>query len=79
MGTKPQKLTEELARQSSVLITMGCGETCPLVPGLRTLDWQLPDPNEQSRDTVRLIRDEIQERVKTLIRSECADCAVACL
>lgn len=72
----PQKLTEELARGVSVLVTMGCGEACPYVPGLRTIDWALRDPKGQSRDTVRAIRDEIHEKVKSLIRSECAECAV---
>ena len=76
-STKPQKLTEELARSASVLVTMGCGETCPFVPGLRTLDWALSDPKGQSRDAVRAIRDEIHERVKALLRSECAECAVS--
>ena len=74
--TRPQKLTEELARGASVLVTMGCGESCPFVPGLRTIDWALPDPKGQSLDAVRAIRDEIHERVKSLLRSECAGCAV---
>jgi arsenate reductase len=52
-GAKPQKLTDELARTASVLVTMGCGEVCPLVPGLRTLDWSLLDPKDQSLDAVR--------------------------
>lgn len=76
-SARPQKLTDELARSASVLVTMGCGEACPFVPGLRTLDWPLPDPKGQSLNTVRAIRDEIHEKVKALIRSECADCAVA--
>jgi glycerol uptake facilitator-like aquaporin len=74
-SAKPQKLTEELARGASVLVTMGCGEACPFIPGLRTLDWALPDPEGQSREAVRAIRDEIHDRVKDLLRSECADCA----
>jgi len=73
---KPQKLTEELARGASMLVTMGCGESCPFVPGLRTIDWALPDPKGQSLDAVRAIRDEIHKRVKSLLRSECADCVV---
>jgi protein-tyrosine-phosphatase len=72
---KPQKLTEELARTASVLVTMGCGEECPYVPGVRIVDWALPDPKGKPRDSVRAIRDEIHERVKSLLRSECADCA----
>jgi glycerol uptake facilitator-like aquaporin/protein-tyrosine-phosphatase len=71
----PQKLTDDLARRASVLVTMGCGEACPYVPGLRTVDWALPDPKGQSLDAVRAIRDEIHERVKSLLRSECAECA----
>jgi glycerol uptake facilitator-like aquaporin/protein-tyrosine-phosphatase len=76
-SAKPRKLTEELARGASVLVTMGCGEACPFVPGLRTLDWALPDPKGQSLDAVRAIRDEIHERVKSLLQSECAECVVS--
>lgn len=75
-SAKPQKLTEELARGASILVTMGCGEACPFVPGLRTIDWALPDPKGQSLDAVRAIRDEIHEKVKSLLRSECAGCMV---
>jgi len=74
---KPRKLTGELARTASVLVTMGCGDACPFVPGLRTVNWPLPDPKGQSRDAVRAIRDDIHERVKALIRTECADCVVS--
>lgn len=73
----PRKLTDELARTASVLVTMGCGETCPFVPGLRTLDWELLDPKGQSLDVVRSVRDEIHEMVKALIRTECADCVAS--
>lgn len=76
-SAKPQKLTDELARSASVLVTMGCGEACPYVPGLKIIDWALPDPKGQSRDAVRAIRDEIHERVKGLLRSECAECVVS--
>jgi glycerol uptake facilitator-like aquaporin/protein-tyrosine-phosphatase len=75
-ASKPQKLTEELARGACVLVTMGCGEECPFVPGLKRLDWALADPKGQSLDAVRAIRDEIHEKVKSLLRSECADCVV---
>lgn len=74
-SAKPQKLTDELSRSASVLVTMGCGEACPYVPGLKTVDWALPDPKGQSLHAVRAIRDEIHERVKNLLRSECAECA----
>ena len=62
---------------ASVLVTMGCGDACPFVPGLKTIDWLLQDPRGQSVESVRAIRDEIHEKVKSLIRSECADCCVA--
>jgi len=75
-SAKPQKLTDELARGASVLVTMGCGEACPYVPGLKTLDWALPDPKGKSLVEVRAIRDEIHERVKSLVRSDCAECVV---
>jgi glycerol uptake facilitator-like aquaporin len=71
---QPQKLTEELAQTASVLVTMGCGEACPFVPGLRTVDWALPDPKGQSLQAIRAIRDEIHEIVKTLLKRECAEC-----
>jgi glycerol uptake facilitator-like aquaporin len=76
-SAKPQKLTPELAEAASVLVTMGCGEACPFVPGLRTIDWALPDPKGQSLETVRAIRDEIHQKIKVLIHSECADCCIA--
>jgi arsenate reductase (thioredoxin) len=60
-----------------VLATMGCGESCPFVPGLKTVDWALPDPKGQSVEAVRAIRDDIHERVKELIRTDYADCCVA--
>jgi glycerol uptake facilitator-like aquaporin len=74
---KPQKLTPALAQTASVLVTMGCGDACPFAPGLKTVDWPLQDPRGQPLEAVRAIRDEIHERVKALIRSECADCCVA--
>lgn len=67
---KPQKLTDELAKKAQLLITMGCGEACPLIPGLRRLDWPLQDPKGKSADQVRLIRDEIKTRVEELIQTE---------
>ena len=76
-SSNPQKLTPALAQTASVLVTMGCGDACPFVPGLKTIDWPLQDPRGQSVEAVRAIRDEIHEKVKTLIRSECADCCVA--
>lgn len=64
---KPTKLTAELARGASLLITMGCGEACPVVPGLRRDDWPLQDPKGQSMDHVRRIRDDVRRRVVELI------------
>src|SRR5919201_801367 len=55
---RPQKLTDELARGASLLITMGCGDECPFVPGLRRDDWPLDDPKGRSIEDVRRIRDE---------------------
>lgn len=65
-GMKPQFLSDELARQGTLLITMGCGDACPYVPGLKKLDWPLPDPKGQPIEEVRKIRDEIRQRVKQL-------------
>lgn len=66
-GVLPQKLTAELARGSSWLITMGCGEECPVVPGVRREDWPLPDPKGQSLDDVRRIRDDVLRRVREFL------------
>ena len=67
---KPQKLTDELARDAQLLITMGCGDKCPYVPGLRRGDWPLPDPKEQPMKVVRAIRDDIRGRVQLLLEQE---------
>ena len=69
-NAKPQKLTLQLARDASLLITMGCGDECPYVPGLRREDWKLEDPKGQSADHVRVIRDDIQARVAALLSAE---------
>lgn len=69
-GARPQRLTEELARTATWLITMGCGDECPVVPGLRRDDWPLKDPKGQSLDAVRAIREEIKERVRTLLSAQ---------
>jgi len=65
-GIKPQFLSAELAQQATLLITMGCGDACPYVPGLKKLDWPLVDPKGQSIESVRTIRDEIRQRVAEL-------------
>lgn len=67
---KPQLLTPELAREADLLITMGCGEQCPVVPGVRRDDWPVADPKGQSIERVRQIRDEIGERVRRLLAKE---------
>jgi len=69
-NAKPQKLTEDLAREAQLLITMGCGDRCPYVPGLRRDDWLLRDPKGLPIEEVRAIRDDIKGRVQALINSE---------
>jgi len=66
-NAKPQKLTDELAQDAQLLITMGCGDKCPYVPGLRRDDWPLRYPKGQPMEEVRAIRDEIKNRVQSLI------------
>ena len=69
-SAKPQKLTEELARNAQLLITMGCGDKCPYVPGLRRDDWLLRDPKGLSALEVQRIRDEVKRLVEELIERE---------
>jgi len=69
-AAQPQKLTPALAQDADLLITMGCGDECPFVPGLRRADWPLPDPKGKGIEQVRQIRDEIKKRVTLLINSE---------
>jgi arsenate reductase len=64
---KPQKLTEQLAHEAQLLITMGCGDKCPYVPGLQRDDWPLRDPKGLPPEEVRSIRDEIKDRVQALL------------
>lgn len=66
-GAVPQRLTRDLASGASLLVTMGCGEECPVVPGVRVIDWALPDPKDQPLERVREIRDEILRRVERLV------------
>lgn len=65
---KPKVLTTEAVQASDVVVTMGCGDTCPIYPGKRYEDWELQDPAGQGVEAVRPIRDEIKERVRTLLR-----------
>lgn len=64
---KPQLLTDDLASSAEMLITMGCGEACPYVPGLKREDWPLTDPKGKPLDDVRKIRDEVKSKVEALI------------
>jgi arsenate reductase (thioredoxin) len=68
-AARPQLLTADLARGVRMLITMGCGEECPYVPGVERDDWALPDPKGRPVDEVRAIRDDIRKRVAALVRS----------
>ena len=67
---EPQFLSDELAQQADWLITMGCGEACPHVPGLRRDDWPLEDPKGKPIERVRQIRDDVERRVSLLIEKE---------
>lgn len=67
-GRTPRVLTTELAEWADLVVTMGCGDQCPYVPGTRYLDWDLPDPKGQPLDEVRATRDEIRRRVGILVR-----------
>ena len=69
-GVVPRKLTDELAKDTTILITMGCGEACPHIPGLRRLDWPLEDPKGKPVERVREIRQEIKDRVLELLSAE---------
>ena len=64
---QPKLLTTDAVQDADVVITMGCGDTCPIFPGKRYEDWQLDDPAGQGLDAVRTIRDDIEQRVRTLI------------
>jgi arsenate reductase len=67
---KPRKLTDDLARDAHLLVTMGCGEQCPVVPGLKREDWPLEDPKGKPIERVRQIRDDVRARVVVLLRQE---------
>lgn len=66
-GEYPKPWTEEILRDADVVITMGCGDACPVFPGKRYLDWELDDPAGRSIEDVRPIRDEIERRVRGLL------------
>jgi protein-tyrosine-phosphatase len=64
---RPKPITDEAVRAAAVVVTMGCGDACPVYPGKRYLDWELQDPSGQDLETVRAIRDEIDARVQKLL------------
>ena len=64
---RPQRLSPGLAEQADVVVTMGCGDACPFIPGKRYIDWELPDPKGRPLDEVRATRDDIAERVQELV------------
>jgi len=66
-GEFPKPWTDEIVQAADVVVTMGCGDTCPFVPGTRYLDWPLDDPAGQPLEVVRRVRDEIGERVRSLL------------
>lgn len=64
---QPKKLTDDMARDADIVVTMGCGDACPVYPGKRYIDWELPDPAGKALEEVRPIRDDIAARVDTLL------------
>ena len=66
-GQSPKPWTDEIIRSVDVIVTMGCGDTCPVFPGKRYVDWELEDPAGKGIEEVRKIRDEIEERVRGLL------------
>ena len=66
---RPQFLSQELAEEAQLLVTMGCGDACPYVPGAARLDWELADPKDQPVEAVRRIRDDIRARVTNLVQA----------
>jgi arsenate reductase len=65
---EPRLLTLDLAEQADIVVTMGCGDECPFIPGKRYIDWELPDPKGQPIETVRAIRNDIKLRVEQLVQ-----------
>jgi arsenate reductase len=65
---RPQELTTELAEWADIVVTMGCGDECPFIPGKRYLDWELADPDDMDVAQVRVVRDEIDGRVRRLLQ-----------
>jgi arsenate reductase len=69
-GRRPQLLTRELAEQADIVVTMGCGDECPYIPGKRYLEWDLPDPKGRPLDEVRALRDDVARRIDSLLANE---------
>jgi arsenate reductase len=67
---QPQPLTRELSEQADIVVTMGCGDECPYIPGKRYIEWDLPDPKGRPLDDVRAIRDDIAHRIDSLLADE---------
>ena len=65
-GERPRRLTQEMAERADVVVTMGCGDECPYIPGKRYFDWDLPDPKGRPLEEVREVRDEIERRAGEL-------------
>jgi arsenate reductase len=66
-GERPKRLTREMAERADLVVTMGCGDECPYIPGKRYLDWDLPDPKGKPVDEVRAVRDDIERQVRELV------------
>jgi arsenate reductase (thioredoxin) len=69
-GRRPQLLTRELAERADIVVTIGCGDECPYIPGKRYIDWNLADPKSRPLDEVRAIRDDIASRIDSLLADE---------
>ena len=67
-GNRPQMLTDDLAQWADLVVTMGCGDECPYIPGKRYIDWDLVDPADLPIEQVRLVRDDVETRVTDLVR-----------
>lgn len=68
-GRRPQALTDELSQWADVVVTMGCGDACPFIPGKRYIDWDLPDPAGRPLHEVRTLRDDLERRLRDLAKT----------
>ena len=68
-GNEPMRWTDDMVRAADVIVSMGCGDTCPVYPGTRREDWELTDPAGQPIEVVRTVRDEIRARIEQLVAS----------